>query len=246
MKKILFCILALAFCSFSLFNCGRQAQTSSPIFTDPAVKLALLSNSSFVSTLYDEAIALNSTLKNANTRVHMGYWSLSANRPRLIKVMDAINSYASTESYRAIWDEGVGTAAADQYPSYITMNKEYWYERAYPLSNGMVSIEGVHYVDPHPVTTKEADDIWGNYSQRYAEMAARLRQETGITLEARCFVQGARVNRVFYVYELPKLVSLEATGDVYVFFALTSEANWLTPADWVKGTINAPTPEAAL
>lgn len=246
MKKQLFCFCALSLLALFLFGCGQNNYSySGPMFTNPAAKIVELSDASFVTKLLNEALALDHVIDNPNTRVHMGYWSLGANRPRLIKVLDAINSYVSTEAYRGIWDEGITTATAKQYPSYITMNMEYWYERAYPLSDGTVSIEGVHYIDPFPVTVKQADDIWGAYSQRYAEMARLLRQKTGITPEARCFVQGARANRVFYTYELPKLISLEATGDVYVFFAVTTEADWTKPANWVQGTANAPTPEAA-
>jgi len=244
MRKPYLSALALAILSFAVLSCGRITvlPTTGPIFTDPAVKLTELSNPSFVNQLINEALALDPVLDDTNTRVHMGYWSLGANRTRLVRVLDAINAYTSTEVFRGIWDEGTTTAAATQYPSYVTMNKEYWYERAYPLSDGTVSIEGVHYVDPHPVTPRNADDIWGTYSKRYADMAAVLRQRTGITPEARCFVQGARAVRVFYTYELPSLVSLEATGDVYVYFAVTSEADWRNPADWVLGTGNAPTP----
>lgn len=244
MKKQIYFAFTLALLSFFVISCGRitTLPATGPIFTDPAVKLTGLSNASFVNQLLNEALALDPALDDTNTRVHMGYWSLGANRTRLVRVLDAINAYTSTEVFRAIWDEGTTTATAQQYPSYITMNKECWYERAYPLSDGTVSIEGTHYVDPHPVTPKNADDIWGAYSQRYAEMAAILRARTGITPEARCFVQGARAVRIFYTYELPALVSLEATGDVYVYFAVTSEADWRDPADWVLGTGNAPTP----
>jgi hypothetical protein len=243
MKKIFF-FFALALLAFSCYGCGQQSQPSTgPIFTDPAIKLTELSNQAFTLKIFYEAVALEPKLTQAGTRVSYGFWSRSPNRDNLIILLNAINAYTSTETYRAIWDEGTTTSTTAQYPSYVTMNKEYWYERAYPLSDGTVSIEGVHYTDPHPVTTLEADLIWGAYSQRYADMAKLIRQATGMTVESWCFVQGARANRIFYAFELPELVSLEADGDVYVHFATTWEASWLNPSQWITGTTNAPTPE---
>ncbi|MFA5112892.1 MAG: hypothetical protein WC529_01200 [Candidatus Margulisiibacteriota bacterium] len=244
MKKRAVDLFLLAIGLFALVGCGQQSQPSTgPIFTDPLVKLAELSSQDFTTKLFYEAVVLEPKLQRAGVRVSYGFWSRSPNRDNLIVLLNAINGYTSTETYRAIWDEGTTTSTAQQYPSYITMNKEYWYERAYPLSDGTVSIEGVHYTDPHPVTTFEADLIWGEYSQRYADMATLIRQATGITVEAWCFVQGARATRIFYAFELPELTLLEAAGDAYVHFATTYEASWLNPGQWITGTTNAPTPE---
>jgi hypothetical protein len=244
MKRPYIYFSLIALLSLTFFGCGQQRQSSGgPIFTDPAVKLAELAGQDFTTKLFYEAVALEPKLKQAGAQVNLGFWSPYPNRARLVVLLDAINNYVSTETYRAIWDEGSTTAAAQQYPSYITMNKEYWYERAFPLSDGTVSIEGVHYIDPHPVASTEADIIWGSYSERYADMAKLIRQATGVTVEAWCFVQGARKPRIYYSYELPELVSLEASGEVHVHFAATYEASWLNPGQWITGTTNAPTPE---
>jgi len=243
--KILHYLGALALLTFALIGCGQVASPPStgPIFTDPAAKIAELASQDFTLKLFYEAVALEPKVRQAGARINIGFWSRYPNRDNLIVLLNAINAYSSTETYRAIWDEGTTTATTEQYPSYITMNKEYWYERAYPLSDGTVSIEGVHYTDPHPVASTEADIIWGKYSQRYTDMAALIRQATGVTVESWCFVQGARAPRVFYAYELPELASREATGDVYVHFATTWEASWLNASQWITGTTNAPTPE---
>ncbi|MBU0629774.1 MAG: hypothetical protein KKC80_02510 [Candidatus Margulisbacteria bacterium] len=243
MKRFLIYLVLLL--SFPFFGCGQfnASPSTGPIFTDPTVKLAELSSQNFTVKLFYEAIALEPLVNQTGTRVSFGFWSRSPNRDNLIVLLDQINSYASTEIYRAIWDEGTTTSTARQYTSYQTMNQEYWYERAYPLSDGTVSIEGVHYTDPHPVTTIEADLIWGAYSQRYVDMVKLVRQATGVTIESWCFVQGARAHRIFYSYELPKLASLEAVGDVRVHFAITSGASWQDPRQWITGTTNAPTPE---
>ena len=254
-KRFLIIVCSILFLSSAIIfsGCGTvQDTTSGPIFTDPLVKIAELSDPTFVSKIFYEAVALDSNLDAPTTQVHMGYWSgpkntsLRSNRTNLVFVLDAINNYISPAGAplnRAIWDEGATTSTSQQYPSYITMNNEHWYERAFPVS-GKVSIEGVYYDDPHPVTPAQADQIWGSYSQRYAEMARLFKATTGMSVEARCFVQGARAPRIFYTFELPDLVSLEAEGVVRVFFALTSEAKWDAPADWIEGTTNAPTPES--
>ncbi|MFA6548934.1 MAG: hypothetical protein WCT39_03275, partial [Candidatus Margulisiibacteriota bacterium] len=171
MKKTVAFLCLLALYLITVIGCGQVVTPSSgPIFTDPAVKIAELNSQAFTSKLFYEAIALEPRLNQAGTHASIGFWSIYANRARLMGLLNAINTHASTETYRAIWDEGTTTAAAQQYPSYITMNKEYWYERASPLSDGTVSIEGVHYIDPHPVASTEADIIWGKYSQRYVDM----------------------------------------------------------------------------
>jgi hypothetical protein len=244
-KKLAAVLFILTIGTFALTGCGQQgsAPSTGPIFTDPATKIAALSSQDFTVKLFYEAIALEPKLNQAGVHVNIGFWSRSPNRDNLIVLLNAINAYSSTETYRGIWDEGTTAATAEQYPSYVTMNKEYWYERAFPLSDGTVSIEGVHYTDPHPVASTEADIIWGAYSQRYADMTKLIRQATGITVESWCFVQGARKTRIFYAYELPELVSLEAAGSVYVHFATTYEASWLNASQWITGTTNAPTPE---
>lgn len=246
MKRTNYFSLALVLFSLCLAGCGQNNQSSTgPIFTDPAAKIIELSDRSFSTKLFNEALVLEAKLAQRNCRVHMGYWSRYPNRDNLIRLLDAVNSYSSTETHRAIWDEGTTTSTAYQYPSYVRMNQEYWYERTTPSSDGTVLIGGARYTDPYRVTTADADRIWGLYSQRYADTAAIIRALTGITVESWCYVQGARANRIFYSYELPVLISLEASGDVYVHFATTYEASWLDPGKWITGTSNAPTPEPA-
>ncbi len=242
-------VLALLLLPF-FFGCGVFAPgpSTKPFFTDPVEKISLTSSPSLTLSLFCEAQALDPLVFRSGTRVHMGFWSLYPNRANLARVINAINSDTGTTPYnKAIWDEGTTTAPAMQFPSYIRMNDEFWYERA-SASEGTVTltIEGVTYTytDPRPVTFAQADTIWGQYSQRYTDLAPLIRRSTGLTPEARCFVEGAKSNRVFYTYELPQLEQLETSGDIIVYFASTSEANWKTPADWVEGTKNAPTPVA--
>ncbi len=172
----------------------------------------------------------------------MGFYSAKGNHGSLVRLIDAINdpSASTTESpQKAIWDEGV--TSSNQYPAYMRMLEEHWYERSNAV-DGTVTIYGDTYEDPYPVAFEQADQVWAQYSQRYTDMAALIKEATGKPVKAWCFVQGAKANRIFYKYELPVLRSLEQSGAVQVYFAKTQDADWTNPADWIEGTSNAPQP----
>jgi len=212
------------------------------IFTNPETKISDTSNDAFTQQLYAEALDYEPLLGQSGTQAHMGYWSGAGNHGNLVRVLDAINNSTAAEgspTNKAIWDEGAQTSL--QYPSYITMTEEHWYERGNAV-DGKATIFGIEYTDPFPVTFALADQIWGQYSQRYADMATLLYQATGLKVEVWCFVIGAKANRIFYTYELPKLEELEAAGVVNVHFAKTSLSDWTVASDWTDGTANAPTP----
>lgn len=210
-----------------------------PVFTDPAVKLAETSDPAFTVQLLEEAVTYEPLLNTTGTQVHMGFWSGRGNHGSLVVLLDAINDLpAGTGTpQKAIWDEGA--TSSNQYPSYVTMQNEHWYERAMPV-NGTVVIMGRYYTDPYPVTFAQADAIWGQYSGRYADMAEPIFLATGKPVKVWCFVEGARANRIFYTYEYPELRMLEQEGAVQVYFARTKSANWTDPGDWIEGTANAP------
>lgn len=227
-------------------GCGDQHNdVTKPVFTNPTVKTASVASSAFTTQLYNEAVAYEPLLARAGTQVNMGFWSASGNHGSLVRVLDAINGYtpAAGESVqKAIWDEGAQSSL--QYPAYVTMLAEHWYERK-DITDGKVMIYGILYTDPFTVTLAIADEIWGKYSQRYADMAALFRQVTGKPVKVWCFVEGAKSNRIFFTYEFPELQTLEQSGDVQVFFAKTQDADWTDAADWTEGTQNAPTPVQA-
>ena len=252
-KAFLKKFLALALLSIMLCcGCGIQnaaipqstAAVITPIFTDPAVKLAEVASSGFTTGLVNEAIDLKPGINAYGNQIHMGYWSGGNNRAYLVNTLNSINAPSSSAVTNiAIWDEGVNTSSSYQYPAYITMNYEYWYERVSEV-NHILIVNGVSYVDPYTVTLANANDIWGGYSQRYADMTTYFYEKTGNKVKAWCFVQGAYANRVFYTYELPQLRILEAAGVVTVYFAQNNNADWRNPADWLVGTENAPIPRA--
>jgi len=218
------------------------ASPFTPVFTDPAQKLRKTADPAFTRQLFGEAVLYEPLLNTSGTQVNMGFWSGRGNHGSLVFLLDAINDMPPGSTplpQKAIWDEGATTSG--QYPSYVTMNNEHWYERA-ASTNGTVIIYGRPYQDPYTVTLSQADDIWGQYSQRYADMAELIRNSTGNPVNVWCFVEGARANRVFYKYELPSLRKLEQKGVVRVYFAKMKTANWTRPGDWTVGTANAPFP----
>jgi len=221
---------------------GGFTQLSVPVFTDPAVKLRETSDPDFTAQLYREALQYEPLVGSPGTQVHMGYWSGAGNHGSLIRLIDSVNEMPLTSGEpprKAIFDEGVSSYYS--YPSYFRMLAEHWYERAFP-ENGSVLIFGVPYRDTYPVTMAQADDIWGRYSQRYADMAGFIHNATKKPVKVWCFVEGARKNRIFYKYELPELRQLEQEGAVVVYFARTTNADWTKPGDWIEGAANAPAP----
>lgn len=224
-------------------TCTGTYSLFTPCFTDPAYKLAQTENPAFAEQLFREAVSYEPLLNTSGTQVHMGFWSGRGNHGSLVVLLDAINdrplSGDATPPQKAIWDEGATTS--NQYPSYVTMLQEHWYERTTPV-NGTVTIYGTQYRDPYTVSLAQADGIWGQYSERYADMAGLAYRATGRPVKVWCFVEGARANRVFYTYELPELRRLESEGAVMVYFAKTRTANWTKPSDWIEGTANAPVP----
>ncbi len=243
-KKLFFFLAAACLIS----ACGGITNTFDPyvpIFTDPTVKLAETASADFTAQLVDDATSYEPLLVEAGTTVNMGYWSGPGNHGSLVRVLDSINVHCNAQAVPincGIWDEGAQTSL--QYPSYVLMTQEHWYDRGNG-TDGQVTIYGITYTDPFPLTFEVADQIWGSYSQRYADMATTFLAATGIPVNAWCFVEGARANRIFYVYELPELRILEAAGAVVVYFAKTQDADWQNPDDWIVGTANAPTPIAA-
>ncbi len=222
-------------------TCPSEKETS-PLFTAPSEKIAILKNPAFTGQLFAEALTTEPLLATPGTQVHMGFWSGKGNHGSMLRQLDAVNegpAASVTPPNRAIWDEG--TTAYYDYPSYTKLLDEHWYERASAL-NGSVLIFGKAYTDPHPVTFVDADEIWGQYSARYTDMAEPLSKATGNPVKVWCFVQGARANRIFYTYELPQLHIMEQQGFVQVYFAKNPEADWTKPEDWINGTANAPVP----
>ena len=128
---------------------------------------------------------------------------------------------------------------SEQYPLYVEMLEEHWYERANPITPQTVSIYGVIYQNINPINLDQADQIWGQYSQRYADMAVKLYYVTGMAVNAWCFVKGARADRIFFRFEYPELQKLESQGYVKVHCTKNPDADWQDPNDWTEGTLSA-------
>lgn len=235
-------ILVLFFAAPNLFRPSPEACVSgctSLVFTNPDEKLAELSSDGFTMKLFTEALYFEPMLNKSGTQVHMGFWSGKGNHGNLVRLLDSINGMSVLQNetmQKAIWDEGPQSSL--QYPEYVLINsREAWYDRA-SATNGSAVIYGIRYTDPYNVSFKMADDIWGEYSKRYADMARLISKGTGKPVQVWCFVQGARENRIFYTYEYPELVELEQEGVLVIHFAKTPDADWRNPEDWYFGAAN--------
>lgn len=236
---IAFAVLALVLTQNN--NCTPAQGPWIPEFADPHVKLAELSNPQYTGEIFREATSFQPLLKEPGTQVHMGFWSGAGNHGSLVRLLDGINNYKPGKgetAQKAVWDEGPESSL--QYPAYTEMNaRELWYARSSPGKDGKVMLYGKEYADPYNISFAEADAIWGEYSERYADMAVLFKQATGKKVQVWCFVQGAKPNRVFYTYEYPELVKLEKEGIIEVHFAKNPDADWKRPQDWIRGTENA-------
>jgi len=205
----------------------------------PEAKLAELSDEGFTRRLFNEFTAMDAGLKKPGTQVHMVFWSGAGNHGNALNLVDTINYYVSKEGSvnKCIWAAGVNSSL--QNSSFIAMNREAWYERAYPV-DGNTAVFGTVRPDVAPVTPEQADAIWGLYSRRYAGQAALFKEATGKSVEVWCYVLGAKAKRIFYMNEFPELERLEAEGSLNVHFAKSADADWTEPSDWTEGTVNHP------
>jgi hypothetical protein len=213
-----------------------------PVFTDPAEKLKELKDPAFSKKLYAEAVTYEPMLGTPGTQVHMNFWSGKGNHGNVLKLLDTVNQGEAATAHppnRAIWNEGVN--AFYQYPSWVTILNEHWYDRG-SGANGTVTIFGKIYQDPCPITYDQADGIVGEYSARYAGMAEYIAEATGKPVKVWCFIYGAKPNRVFSRYEEPVLKNLEEKGLVEVYYAKSPDAAWENPDDWIRGTAHSPLP----
>ncbi|MEY2669386.1 MAG: hypothetical protein RJA59_2024 [Pseudomonadota bacterium] len=220
------------------------------IFTDPVVKIAETADSSFADTIHAEALVLQPLLGASGTQVHMGYFSGSApgadgvwkaNSVRLVALMDTVNAPPPGAPPRwMVWDRGVTTVPSGWFPSYTTMVAEHFEERAQAEAGGgnTVTVDGVTYVDPYPVTYQQSDLIWGQASERFVETAARYHRATGNKVKVWAYVVGARQGGVFYQYECPFLGTIAFWGHAEVHCSKVADADWSNPADWCDCSTN--------
>jgi hypothetical protein len=221
-------------------NLHNNFDPYTPLFTPYTIKQKITAESYFTSLLLSNAQRYIPWITIPNTQAHLGFWSGDGNRGNLVRLLGSINFISPTDTCTtgpstncAIWDEGA--VESEQYPLYVEMLEEHWYDRG--LATGpTVSIYGVTYPNLNPLSFAQADQIWGQYSQRYADMAVELSLQTGKPVNAWCFLGGAKRNRIFFTYEYPELQKLEAGGYVTVHCTYNPDANWQNPSDWSVGT----------
>ena len=215
------------------------------VFEDPAIKLAEVQRPDYTQRMIREAIALEPALNVRGTQVHMGYWSGGGrlNEEALLSLLSRINTPppgGGRPTDVAMYDGGL--TITRPFPSYVEMTRAAWYPRSNAPGGRFSMPDGSTFVDPHRVTFPQANEIWGQFSARYAQMAIDLATITGKPIEVWCFVEGAAADRIFHQYELPVLRDLKALGVIgKINYAKTRGADWTKPADW-QDTPQVPTP----
>ena len=204
-------------------------------------------DSRFTDLLLGNAERYIPWIATSGTQAHMGFWSGPGNRGNLVRLLGSINNAPSGGGTHctdgpstdcAIWDEGA--VESEQYPLYVEMLEEHWYERGHAAGQPTVSIYGVTYRNVNPLNNfSQADQIWGQYSQRYADMAVELYKQTRRPVKAWAFLKGANPNRIFFTFEYPELQRLESGGYVKVYCTTNPDANWQNLNDWTEGTTSA-------
>ena len=218
---------------------GNHFNPYVPIFTKAQVKIAETTSRRFTFLLLDNAVNYEPLLLSPQTQVNMGFWSGPGNHGSLVRVLDSINvgCIKVPSPNCAVWDEGA--TSSEQYPAYVKMLMEHWYDRGIADDSPTVTIYGKIYRNINPLDFPTADQVWGQYSQRYTDMALEFYRQTGKPVMVWAFVQGAKPNRIFYTYEYRELQMLEAEDVVKVYCAKTPDSDWKNPDDWTAGTGSA-------
>jgi hypothetical protein len=218
-----------------------------PVFSDPVAKIALTGDADgFSRTLYDQYVYQDTGLVDSAqpVAIHMAFFGGPNNRGRALSFLDTTNFYGSTgwDGYpraKAIWIMGNGDW---QYAAYRLANEsERWSDRArqedrpgQPIGNTF-TLHGQIYVDPYPVTSAQANEIWANYSAAYAGLS-KLFHGNGRAVHARAFVQGVSRTSAFWT-ECRTIRRLMAEGHIVDFLCAGTDFpsyRVTTAPDWVE------------
>ncbi len=252
-----------------------------PIFTPYDLKYKETNDPRFAGVFFEQAVAYQPLVATKGTEVHMAFYSgppsslpdAGANRGRAVRVLDSINSQTTAPNGDVIhtgcnprkketdepptcgvWIEGANTT--NQYPLFVKLLEEHWYDRAAAAGKSTVSIYGKTYPNIHPLSTNhpcgQADQIWGNASRRNVDSIRGFYLKTGKKVQVWALVQGAGPTRVFYQFEYPELKKVQDEGIAVIHCAIAPPAgaetqpDWRNPNDWSIGIpskgcdINAP------
>ncbi len=218
-----------------------------PVFTPPGVKLRETADLRFTDLLILDAVRYNPLYLKPGTQMNMGFFSGAGNVGGVVNVLDSIN-YAGDPKYTgcglpkpnggptncAIWVKGPSTD--QEFPQHFRMIKEHWDERAAAAPGGTVLIYGNVYPNINPPTKEMATRIWGQFSQRYTDMARVFYARTGKKVKVWALIFGTNSASIFARFEFPELQRLEQEGAVEVHCATKRFADWRVAADWTVGT----------
>lgn len=238
-----------------------------PIFTPFDLKNFETSDQRFALNFRNQAVGYQPFVTTRDTEVHMAFYSGPAktsdpasdkyrgsNRGKAVRVVESINQKSKLnwgcnakdpndpqtpqDTRCAVWIEGATTT--NQYPLFVRLLEEHWYDRAFPNSDKSVTIYGKKYPNlfPLPDGLKSADQIWGNVSTRNVESIRGFYQATGKKVQVWALVQGAGQDRIFYQFEYPALQKLEEDKIITVHCAIADlgvQPDWQNDAHWSIG-----------
>jgi hypothetical protein len=200
-----------------------------PVFTKGQDRIADIKKR-FPDALAKNASDYEPLVITPGTHVHMGFWGGPYNHGNLERLVDSINAGVAVDKVPGCKRGGNcavfadGATSMNQYPEYVTMLKQHWYERGNAQGEGQpfsknVTIYGQLYRNIQPLYFPEADSVWGTYSQGYAYMARVFYEKTKNPVTIWVFVNGAHQQRIFDRYEKPVLQELEKAGIVEIYCA---------------------------
>jgi hypothetical protein len=245
-------VLALALATGCSSATPAPAEITDPTFTDPVVKIAETGDTmAFSETLFAEYTYQDPTLLDpaATQNLYLTFYGGANQRGLALSFLDTVAYYSTRrpDKPRALWIQGgVLNSVAWQYATYrLTSEWEHWSDRARaedptgtgsPLGN-QVTIHGVTYADPHPVTAAQVSAIWSNYSAAYADLS-RLFHARAIPVHARAFIDypNGTLNKYSGFWaECRQLRQLVSAGQVQEFLCAARSFpayGSLDPSDW--------------
>ena len=200
-------------------------------------------NPAYLDTLLGQVQAKVPNMLTSGSTVYMGFWSggvLEGAGPpfdfannfkpnqgpckELLAKLAPVGGAAGGSF--SMWDESAipSSVESDRLPDYQKMEvSEGWYHRKSECPG-----DGPEKDACMEKSDEEADLLWGIYSQRYTELATKIKEKTGQKVKAIVMAIGARKSRVYRMWEEPTLQQLKADGVVDIYYAKSQDASSLS------------------
>ncbi len=214
-----------------------------PIFTPEPVKLRELSDPAYSSVLVEEAARFERLLVTNGTQMNMGFFSGRGNLGGVVNFVNILNYKGNGAGCQKAAKGGANCAiyikgATDDelYPENVKTYQEHWDDRAAAAGKPTVIIYGKVYPNINPVDKDAYTKVWGQMSERYANMARIFHAKTNNKVKVWVLVYGATTCGLYCQKEYPQLVKLESENVIEVRCAKKLFADPTVPREWDTGT----------